>query len=805
MKRLGRMLAVLTLVCLPMLWATPAWADDEYISHLDVTYDIQRDGTVDVRYEVQWHFPEKDRHGIILDFATREPWDQDYSQDVLYDITDVSVSSPSGAPAGFTQTTRGAGSTEAVSLRIGDPDVELGTRDATYVVEYTMAGALRTFEGAPQLFWDVNSPDLPQVRKFTATVTGPEGVARARCLVGSEECQSAVDDGVASFSHDGGPGVTSVVAELPPGSVTRAEPVLEPKRLIGHELRGLYSTVEVLPDGSAEVQQRLEFMFPADASERIQLDFVVRAPWSEDLDQVIDISDVRIRDEQGGEVTPEVWRSDSAQSTLVGWLTFRADNPGAQQVLRTFHLSYRIAGAVAVEGDTARLRVPIVHTGTYDLTGATAVWRLPAAPEGTACLDLSYYREGPGRPCEFSAQVDGATVTAGLDLLGNEYPPLVTDFALPAAAFTSTVPLEPSLDAARNERRAAGTLLGLGGGGAVIAAGAAAALVGRRRDERYATVAPGLVGAPGVVRAVRRNEDVPVRFHPPEIQPRQAGLLLDRQFKPVHLAATLVQLAVRNLVVLDSKPLIVQRVDGSGEGASGTEWRVLLHATDSREKLPANNARQMRQIMEEAAEHEIATSGWFQPYAPTKRGLLVFFLPLLPAVLFTAYALLVDNPLPDGGFRIGLGLFIGGVAGAILGKRLLPKAILSADGTALRDQVEGFRKYINTAEAKQLNFEADRDIYRRYLPWAVVLGLTERWTAVCREWAAQGRIDEVDTSFWVGSASFADFDREMSRFSREVTSASAPPASSGGSGGSSGFSSGSSGGGGGGGTSGSSW
>ena len=42
-------------------------------------------------------------------------------------------------------------------------------------IEYTLAGALRTFDGVPQLYWDVNSSNLPTVRSFTGTVTGPDG------------------------------------------------------------------------------------------------------------------------------------------------------------------------------------------------------------------------------------------------------------------------------------------------------------------------------------------------------------------------------------------------------------------------------------------------------------------------------------------------------------------------------------------------------------------------------------------------------------------------------------------------------
>lgn len=155
-----------------------------------------------------------------------------------------------------------------------------------------------------------------------------------------------------------------------------------------------------------------------------------------------------------------------------------------------------------------------------------------------------------------------------------------------------------------------------------------------------------------------------------------------------------------------------------------------------------------------------------------------------------------------------IGLAIGTVVaiGYVLLTRSGPR--LTAEGRELLDEVEGFRTYIATAEANQLDWEADRDIFREFLPWAVLFDLTDRWTQVCQTLAQEGRIPQIDTSdFLVGSVSTLGSD--LSRFSSGLASASSPPASSGssssgGSGGSSGFSGGSSGGGGGG-TSASSW
>lgn len=809
MERLGRLLTVLILVLLgSAVLAPPAMADSEYLNHIDVTYDVQADGTVDVRYEIGWHFPEEGRHGINLGFATRESWDLDTTKDVLYEITDVRVSSPTGAPAQFVEGTEGSGSNEALTLRIGDPNVTLDTQDATYVVEYTLAGALRTFDGAPQLFWDVNSPNLPELRRFTARVTGPDGVTRARCLVGSTECDSSVDDGVATFSHDGGPGVTSVVAEFPAGSVANAEPVLEDRRVRSAEVRGFHSDVEVLPDGSARVDQQLTMVFPrGDRTQRVQYEYWSRLPWDEESDQVLTMVDLVVRDEQGNRLDTEQFDGERDVSAWLGGVRFTGGDGEAEvSNERTFDISYVLRGAVGVDDGLARLRMSMVPDYLGYATDVEATWRLPGVPQEQGCLQIWYYNEEPGDPCEFPVTVDGTTIVADAQRLSATTSYAVTDFAFPADALTATEPLVPGLNAAKIGRRQLGMGLGAGGALATVGVAVAAARAGRRRDERYATVPPGVVGAPNVVRRTRRDDVIPVRFEPPDLLVSEAGLLIHREYRPQHLAATLVSLAVRDLVALSSKPLMVQRLDG-GPAAQGVERQVLQQATKGPSELSDERARSMRKALEDAANREIATSGRFQGRVSAGRDLAVFFLPLAPFAAYVAWWVLLGNPFPDGGFFLGLGLLVGGIVGVVVGRRLIPKPALAADGRALLDQVEGFRQYIATAEAHQLNYEADRDIFRRYLPWAVLFDLTDRWTQVCRDLAEEGRIDPPDTSFWMGSASFDNFGREINRFSRGVSSASKPPpsSSSGGSGGSSGFSSSSSGGGGGGGTSGSSW
>jgi uncharacterized membrane protein len=133
----------------------------------------------------------------------------------------------------------------------------------------------------------------------------------------------------------------------------------------------------------------------------------------------------------------------------------------------------------------------------------------------------------------------------------------------------------------------------------------------------------------------------------------------------------------------------------------------------------------------------------------------------------------------------------------------------TAAGTAVLAEAVGFRRYLETAEANQIRFEEGEDLFSRYLPYAIVFGVAERWANVFGELAAQGRaVPEpgwyAGSSFRTGAfwMSYAAFGNSLDSFTSIATqSLSAPtPGSSGGSGFSGGgFSGGGVGGGGGGG------
>ncbi|MDO5535682.1 MAG: DUF2207 domain-containing protein [Propionibacteriaceae bacterium] len=803
-RRLGALLAVV----IALLWvaAPVARADEESVRHLDATFAIQPDGTVDVRYELQWHFAETGRHGITFGIATREPWGADDTMDAVYRVDDVRVSSPSGAPAEFSTSEAGEGRRTSTQVRIGDPDVALETQDATYVIEYTLRGALRTFETGPELHWDVTSPDYPTIERFTARVTAPSGVERVRCLDGPGECAGEVREGAGAYSAESPRGVLTVVAGFAADSVANAEPILEPARVTEATLDRFDATMEVRPDGRVDVTQRLSYRFPSGALpvRWAGQQVLVHQPWASGQSHAVRVRDLETTAADGSPVLTHLLPSPLDGSTQRGLLLVAALSGASEH---EFTLSYTVDGAVVRDGDVARLRLQFAPD-LEETTDARLAVTLPAAPHEVACRRVSTGELG--RCSAPDHEVADSTVTFN-DVASASGAYKITDISFPAAALTGPgATLVDHPDDALLSRARTGLI---GGAGAAVGLGAVmlgVARSNRPRDERYAGTPPGEMGSDDQVRPVDAAEPTTVRFTPPDASLIEAGAVRDGHYRSTHLAATLVQMAVSGQLQLSSRPLNVVAVP---DRRPSTEPERTIHEAAAAPGSRVDN-RTMRAMRAAALASSTRVIGdaelWRHPDNRGRKRVLRL-LAWVPWVLLIAGLLGVGVRYLPAAFGASflptmLAFLLVGSIAVKFARRRLPTRTRRARGTAMLDQVEGFRQYLATAEADQLDFEADRDIFRRYLPWAVLFGLTERWTRICRELAMQDRID-LDTSFLAG-ATLHTLDRDLDDFSSRVADSSTPStstSSSGGSGSSSGFSSSSSGGSGGGGTSASSW
>lgn len=161
MKRLGRLAALLVallavLVVVPGRTAAPAYAAGDQVDSYAIDYVVKADGSVDVTEKLVYRFGDSSgRHGIQRELLTREPEAGDTRHDIAYDYTNIAVSSPD-APAQFTTSTVNgtAPRTQYLVIRVGDPNRTVTSPTATYVLRYTIHGALRSQASYAEFYWD---------------------------------------------------------------------------------------------------------------------------------------------------------------------------------------------------------------------------------------------------------------------------------------------------------------------------------------------------------------------------------------------------------------------------------------------------------------------------------------------------------------------------------------------------------------------------------------------------------------------------------------------------------------------------
>lgn len=325
------------------------------------------------------------------------------------------------------------------------------------------------------------------------------------------------------------------------------------------------------------------------------------------------------------------------------------------------------------------------------------------------------------------------------------------------------------------------------------------------------SVLAALVGAGVAVLLGRRTREAapgfPVLFEPPFMTPPALGVkVLDEVDSEHALQATLFDLAQRGVVLLqgDDDSWTVQLVDDrSGLALHPVESAVLdelaltapgdtfrvSDTTSSGKRVAAANKGLARETAA-AATRYLHSSGV---------GVLALVLgwTAVAAVLVMAALRLfggAEPPWPV--FALAAGYAV--VAGGLL-TRAGVVTVRTAEGRDLWSRTGGFARFMTT-EGSESRFDASAhlDWYPRYLPWAVALGVADRWA---ERFTAQGvDLPEVPWLLWTGTGHFTATSMNRS-FDSAITSASAAyAASQASSGGGGGFSGGSGGGGGGGGS-----
>lgn len=538
--------------------------------------------------------------------------------------------------------------------------------------------------------------------------------------------------------------------------------------------------------GVLHVQETIRYRFAnGSSSHGISRSLITREPYGQTKDDAVyAISNLTVTSPNA--VSTQVTRRTSqARGGREEQLLLRVGDPnrtvGASAA--TYVLSYDVTGAMRTSGTFDELY--------WDATGFDSEARInslkinvtvPGGVQGTECFfglaqsKTSCASTMVGGVARFSqANVPaGQGVTIGVKVKSG----LVAD---------NKPHLEPDGSQLSTAAKVGLTAAGVGG----LATLVGAPLLGLRwwrkhgRDQRYAGLAPGTIPLPGqAVDVVPNDPDlpIPVAFSPPRIPVAEAGLLIDGQVDTRETAATIIDLAVRRALRVQSSgedEFLVTLLD-PGLAAAPHEMVLMNKLFEGRPvgtsvDLSAPGSLQpAHDAMRDSVIGQVATRGWFRevPSATTARGLGIGAVILAAFVLFHTAAALLLLLVP---------LLPIVVTVAVI-RYKMRRGQRTAAGRAVCDQVEGFKTYLATAEADQLRFEEGEDIFSRYLPWAIAFDLADRWAKICGDLVAMGRLPAEQPYWYYGSFNMYAFNTGFLTSSLNTAASPAPVAASSGTG-----------------------
>jgi len=575
-------------------------------------------------------------------------------------------------------------------------------------------------------------------------------------------------------------------------------------------------TYDVRPSGVVRVVETITYRFGTDSGRHgIERQLVTREPYDDEQDAVYTIDNVDVSSPDPG-VATDVESSDSdSQDGRVVTTTLRIGdaNETVSAPTATYVIAYDLSGAMRSFPNAQ----PAYDEFYWDATGLD--WRASIAkvaidvtvPGGVQDTTCTYGAVGSKTEC--SRRIEGGVAKFSQTGLAAREGVTISNKIKPGLLAVSTPDLEPRADRLSGPAKAAAIGAGVAVGGAAIASPLLGAAYYRRngRDQRFAGMPPGTFPTGNQQVATELSDpdmQIPVSFVPPKIPVAEAGMLVDGQIDTKETAATLVDLAVRGGLRIISENKDDVRVELRDPGVATAPHEMKLLNGIFRGDPPGTvvdlgsqgSMLRAHQDMDAAVRQQVAARGWFTKI-PGKKTTTSLGFGIVALVVF--------------------GIAHAGLWALLLAAALLPVVITVAvvkhkmrrgqrtpEGRAWTDQVEGFEKYLATAEADQLRLEEGEDIFSRYLPWAIVFGLADRWAKVCGDLVAMGRIPDVVPYWYYGNLNLASFNTGFltGALSSAATPVPSTSSSSGtGFGGGSSFSGGGFSGGGGGGGGGGSW
>ena len=539
-------------------------------------------------------------------------------------------------------------------------------------------------------------------------------------------------------------------------------------------IESYHVTADVAKDGTASVRIAFDFNFGADEGRGAFLTFPLRQEMENDPDHW------RMLDVTLGEVSSPSGASAKVQTEIEdGNLLVRiGDENQYWRGTQKYVVNYTIRGLIAPNQAQSGL-----DEFNWNVIGGG--WEVPfrdVRVTVTGPVDVSrqvcFVDYDVNRPCT-SAQGDGRSATFVQDSLSSGTP-LQVVAGFPAGTFVGA-------EARLEKRMWIGNMFPLtpvtGGITAALTVIGLVPLLRRTRrggrDEVYLGLTPGVIpAADQQVSVGRGSADVPVAvaFQPPKgARPGEVGVLVDSTANDVDITATIIDLAVRGHLRIDQsgkKSWTFVRLDDP-DRLHGYEAHLLNElfkegsTVTTKQLKPGDYSGVLEGTRQQLYRRVTDQLQWFRRNPSHVRGLAV-----VGGIGLILAGLVVGFGLAFVGFGlIGLAGVICGIVMLALNNRFGSR---TATGSAVLAQAKGFELYLTTAEADQIKFEEGIDVFSRYLPYAIVFGVAERWAKIFQDLAARGQYTP-DSSWYVGygygTILNANFASSMSQLSSTMSSA----------------------------------
>ena len=521
-----------------------------------------------------------------------------------------------------------------------------------------------------------------------------------------------------------------LVAALAVAALAVASPSALGAQTSSEQIRQYDVSIEIETDGDLLIVEDIVYDFGSARRHGIFRDIPFRFHYSNEHDRLTPIQDVTV---WASEDTP----AEFSTAEENGIFRIRVGDPEVEITgLHTYHLAYRVEGAFNRFDDHDELYWNLISNWPVPIRNITTSVEAPSDVLEQLCFAGP---EGSTRAC------DGASLLPGGALFQHDRLPtgnvLTTVLALPLGSIDMPPPILDQLWSL--DRAFSRTPITLGAAAALLLAaiGVVSRLVWvHGRDQRFVGSAVEVAfGSPTDetqrVPMFESREDSAIEFGPPEnMQPGLMGTLVDEVAHPLDVTATVIDLAVRGYLSIEEIPKEgwfgkddwrLKRLRETDEELIGYEQRLLDGLfRDGNDvllsDLKTEFVSRLKQVQDDLYG-EVVDRHWFRRRPDKVRdswvgigvgAAVVGVLITAGLAWLTTYALL------------GLPIVLGGSLVAIKAGAM-PRR--TAKGTGMMRRAMGFQRALATAEADAARWAEQQGIFSKYLPYAIVFGLTERW------------------------------------------------------------------------------